>query len=232
MVQARIKLVNRMERSLVIIKPDGAVRRTVGARVIEALHGLGLRVRAFREMRVSQELAEKHYAVHKGKPFFPWLVQFITSGRVLVLVFEGENAIQRIRDALGPTFVQKAPPDTLRGRYGIWGGINIAHASDSPETAATEIDLWSREGNVRESDGAEKEMLTYIERYTAEASDHTSEIREVVVHAIDSDDVSSSVLESLEVLIAKDARDVEDDEVEKLAEAIFALVKEEVSKSG
>ncbi|MHA1771461.1 MAG: nucleoside-diphosphate kinase [Candidatus Thorarchaeota archaeon] len=219
-----------MERSLVIIKPDGTVRRKIGALVIKALRDRGFTIRAFKEMRVPQTLAEQHYAVHKDKPFFPWLVQFITSARVLVLIFEADNVIQGIRDALGATFVQKAAPDSLRGKYGIWGGINIAHASDAPETASNEISLWTKEGGVLESDTADAEVMAYIEKYASDGVDHTLEIRDAIVKAIESKSTSEDVLHTLETLLGLDARNIDDDEVKSLAEAIFALVKEEVEK--
>ena len=139
-----------MEHSLVIIKPDGASRRRVGALVLKALLARGYDIRAFKEMKVSRSLAEMHYTIHKEKPFFSWLVDFISSAPVLVMIFEAENVIEDIRTALGATFVQKANPDSLRGKYGIWAGVNIAHASDSPETAANEITLWAKEGDVVE----------------------------------------------------------------------------------
>ncbi len=220
-----------MEQSLVIIKPDGVVRRKIGALVLKDLRDRGFKIRGFKEMKVPTELAEMHYAVHKGKPFFPWLVQFITSARVLVVIFEGENVIQGIRDALGATFVQKASPDSLRGKYGIWGGINIAHASDAPETAHNEIALWTKEGGVAESDDADAALAAYIEKYASDGIDHTLEIRAVITKAIDARDTSDAVLQSLENLLSLDARNIDDDEVKSLAKAIFALVKEEVEKN-
>jgi nucleoside-diphosphate kinase len=135
----------------VIIKPDGTARRRVSALVIKALLDRGYNVRAFKEMKVSTSLAEMHYAIHKEKPFFPWLVDFITSANVLTtMILEADNVIEGVREALGATFVQKASSDSLRGRYGIWAGINIAHASDGPDTARTEISLWKSEGGVED----------------------------------------------------------------------------------
>ncbi|MGY5854056.1 MAG: nucleoside-diphosphate kinase [Candidatus Thorarchaeota archaeon] len=219
-----------MERSLVIIKPDGAVRRRVGALVVEALLNRGYDIKAFKEMKVSESLAKMHYDVHKEKPFFPWLVDFISSGRVLVMIFESEGVIQGVRDALGATFVQKAEPDTLRGRYGIWAGVNIAHASDAPETATKEIALWTGEGGVAESDDATASAQAYIQKYTAGDADYTMKIREVVKTSIESKDTSPKVLESLETLLSKDAEGVGADEIKALAKAIFDFIIEEVEK--
>jgi len=214
----------------VIIKPDGTVRRRIGALVIEALLDRGYKVRAFKEMKVPREVAKLHYAVHKEKPFFPWLVDFISSGRVLVLILEGDNVIQGVRDALGATFVQKADSTSLRGKFGIWAGINIAHASDAPETAAIEITLWTNEGGVSESESADAKAHEYIKKYKIGDADYTMQIREVVKSAIDSKDTSPEVLISLEELFGKDADGIEKDGIKALAVAIFDFIKEEVEK--
>lgn len=220
-----------MERSLVVIKPDGAIRRRVGALVVDALLAKGYRIRAFKEMKVNKSLARKHYAVHEGKPFFPWLVDFISSARVLAMVFEGETTIQGIRDALGATFVQKAAPDSLRGRYGIWAGINIAHASDAPETAATEIALWTKDGGLRESDTAEKEARAYIVKYRSGDSDYTVQIRNLVRTSIEQKHLAPDVLVSLEQLLAKDSAGVSRGEIRALARTIGDFIEEEIAKA-
>ncbi|MFX0044425.1 MAG: nucleoside-diphosphate kinase [Candidatus Hermodarchaeota archaeon] len=219
-----------MERSLVIIKPDGTVRRNVGARVLKALMDRGYQVKAFKEMKVSESLAKLHYAVHKEKPFFPWLVQFISSAPVLAMILEADGVIQGVRDALGATFVQKAAPESLRGKYGIWAGVNIAHASDAPETAATEIALWTQEGGLTESENAENVARTYIEKYAKTDVDYTAEIRSQVRVSIEKGDVSDRVLGSLEALFGKDSEGVPEREVKALAQAVFDFVKEEVEK--
>jgi nucleoside-diphosphate kinase len=224
-------MVKNVERSLVIIKPDGTVRRRVGALVVKALLDRGYNILAFKEMKVPRFLAEMHYAVHKEKPFFPWLVDFITSGRVLVMVFEAVGVIQGVRDALGATFVQKASPDSLRGKYGIWAGVNIAHASDAPETAVQEIALWTEKGGVRESPDARNQAMAYISRYSAGTADYTMQIRAVVSSAIEGKDTSTKVLTSLESYLSKDSEDVGQDEIRNLAKAIFDFIKEEVAKT-
>ncbi|MHA2378624.1 MAG: nucleoside-diphosphate kinase [Candidatus Thorarchaeota archaeon] len=219
-----------MERSLVIIKPDGTVRRNVGARVLEALMDRGYRVKAFKEMRVSESLARLHYEVHKEKPFFPWLVQFISSAPVLAMILEADGVIQGVRDALGATFVQKAAPESLRGKYGIWAGVNIAHASDAPETAATEIALWTQEGGLTESENADKIARAYVDKYAKTDVDYTAEIRNQVRVSIEKGDVSDQVLKSLETLFGKDSEGVPESGVKALAMAVFDFVKEEVEK--
>jgi nucleoside-diphosphate kinase len=220
-----------LERSFVIIKPDGTARRRVSALVLKALMDRDYKIRAFREMKVSESLAKLHYAVHKEKPFFPWLVDFISSAPVLVIIFEADDVIQGVRDALGATFVQKADPLSLRGKYGIWAGINIAHASDAPGTATKEIELWTGEGGLEESSDAEEQAKAYIEQHDSGDVDYTMEIRDVVKNAIENHDISDDVFESLVRLLGKDSKDITHEEITALASVIFDFVKEEVEKA-
>ena len=220
-----------MERSFVIIKPDGTARRRVSALVLKTLIDRGYKVLAFREMKVPESLAKLHYAVHKEKPFFPWLVDFISSAPVLTMIFEADDVIQGVRDALGATFVQKADPASLRGKYGIWAGVNIAHASDAPETATKEIELWTAEGGLKESSDAEEQAKAYIEQYSSGDADYTMGIRDVVKNAIENRDTSDNVLQSLVQLLGKDSKGITPEEISALASVIFDFVKEEVEKT-
>ncbi len=219
-----------MERSFVIIKPDGTARRRVSALVLKALMDRGYKIRAFREMKVPESLAKLHYAVHEEKPFFSWLVDFISSAPVLALIFEADDVIQGVRDTLGATFVQKADPLSLRGKYGIWAGVNIAHASDAPETAIKEIELWSNKGGLEESPDAEELAIAYIERYRSGDADYTMKIRDIVKDAIENRDISDKVLDSLSELLGMDAKGISPEEISALASVIFEFVKEEVEK--
>lgn len=221
----------QLEQSLIIIKPDSAIRRRVGALVVDALLAKGYKIEAFREMKVPVPLAKKHYAIHKDKPFFGWLVDFMTSARVLAMVFEGDNVIQGIRDALGATFVQKATPDSLRGRYGIWAGINVAHASDAPETAAAEIALWTKEGGLVRSTDAEAKARAYIAKYTPGSADYTAEIRKIVRNAIEQKRSSQNIVSSLEKLLSKDAEGVHQSEISALARSIHSFIEDEIGKA-
>jgi nucleoside-diphosphate kinase len=220
-----------LERSLVIIKPDGTVRRRISALILEKLMDCGYNVVAFREMKVSEALAKLHYDVHKEKSFFPWLVDFISSAPVLAMIFEGNDVIQGVRDALGATFVQKADPTSLRGKYGIWAGINIAHASDASETADNEIKLWTTEGGLSETPDAQEEAEAYIKKYEVGDADYTMELRNVVKSAIENRDLSDDVLKSLIQFLEKDSKGIASDDIRALASAIFDFVREEVEKT-
>jgi nucleoside-diphosphate kinase len=130
-----------MERTLILIKPDGVHRRLVGA-VLGRFEQKGLRLAALKLVRAGRPLAEKHYAVHRGKPFYESLLAFLTSGPTVALVLEGREAVAVARGLIGPTDGAKAPPGTIRGDYGISVQNNLIHGSDSPENAKAEIALW------------------------------------------------------------------------------------------
>ncbi|MCS6909469.1 MAG: nucleoside-diphosphate kinase [Anaerolineales bacterium] len=130
-----------MERTLVIIKPDG-VQRGLTGEIIARLERRGLRLVALKMMRVSRELAEQHYAVHRGKSFYEPLVNYITSDPVIVLAVEGNKAIEAVRQTVGATNPTAAAPGTIRADFALEIGRNLIHASDGPETAAFELGLW------------------------------------------------------------------------------------------
>lgn len=220
-----------MEESLVIVKPDGTLRRSVGALVVKTLLEKGYNIQAFKEMTVSENLAKKHYDVHKERSFFPWLVQFITSGPVLVMILEGKDVIQGVRDALGATFVEKASPDSLRGKYGLIAGINIAHASDAPKTAEKEIQLWTEYGGLERSEKAEQQAREYVQKHLDLDADYTEEIRGVINEAIERQEAGPEVVESLETLLSKDAEGIKEREIKALASAIHATIEEQIEKS-
>ena len=130
-----------MERTLVIIKPDGVQRQLIGP-IITRLEQRGLKIVAMKLIQVSDDLAQEHYAVHQGKPFYEPLIQYITSAPVVVLIIEGPNAIQVTRNTMGATNPVDATPGTIRADFGLEIGRNLVHGSDGPETAAAEIALW------------------------------------------------------------------------------------------
>lgn len=130
-----------MERSFVMVKPDGVQRGLVGE-VISRFERRGLKLVAAKFMVVSKELAEQHYAELKERPFFPGLIQFITSGPVMAMVWEGPNAIATIRKTMGATNPANAEPGTIRADFACEVSNNIVHGSDGPETAVREISLW------------------------------------------------------------------------------------------
>ncbi len=124
-----------------LVKPDGVQRGLVGE-IIRRLERRGLRLTAARFMMVSRELAERHYAVHKGKPFYNGLIAYITSAPVMAMVWEGPNAIGAVRQTMGATRPTEAAPGSVRHDFGLEVGRNLTHASDSAQTAEEEVALW------------------------------------------------------------------------------------------
>jgi nucleoside-diphosphate kinase len=129
------------QRTLIIVKPDGVQRGLVGA-ILERFERRGLQLVALRLMEIDQTLAERHYGVHRGKPFFEGLVSYITSSPVVVAVLEGPRAIAVVRNTMGATNAAEAAPGTIRGDYAIEIGRNLVHGSDGEESASFEIGLY------------------------------------------------------------------------------------------
>ena len=134
-----------MQQTLVIVKPDGVQRGLVG-KILARFEERGMKLVAMKMVQVSRDLAEKHYAVHEGKFFYDGLVSYITSSPVVALVLEGHEAIGVVRAMVGATRPWEAAAGTIRGDYAMMGLRNLIHASDAPETAASEIALWFPEG--------------------------------------------------------------------------------------
>jgi nucleoside-diphosphate kinase len=130
-----------METTLVLLKPDCVQRRLVGA-ILQRFEQKGLRLAAMKLVQPSRQLAERHYAVHKGKPFYDSLLTFLTSGPTIAVVLEGREAVQVVRDMMGKTDGAKSPPGTIRGDFGISVQNNLIHGSDSLDNAKLEIALW------------------------------------------------------------------------------------------
>ncbi|WP_448602680.1 nucleoside-diphosphate kinase [Thermoleptolyngbya sp.] len=130
-----------MERTFIAIKPDG-VQRGLTGEIIRRFETKGFTLVGLKFLQPSRELAEQHYAVHKERPFFPGLVDFITSGPVVAMVWEGDGVIAAARKLIGATNPLNAEPGTIRGDLGANIGRNIIHGSDAPETAEYEIGLW------------------------------------------------------------------------------------------
>src|SRR5712692_1592340 len=132
-----------MQQTLILLKPDCVHRRLVGS-IIRRFEQKGLRLAGLKLVQAGRQLAKQHYAVHKGKPFYESLLQFLASGPTVAMVWEGREAVQVARTLMGPTDGTKAPPATIRGDFALSVQNNIIHGSDSPENAKAEIALWFR----------------------------------------------------------------------------------------
>ena len=136
-----------MERSLVLIKPDAMQRRLAGAIIIR-LEQRGLKLVAIKVLHLDKALARRHYAVHAGKPFFDGLVDYVSSAPIIAIIFEGESAIEVVRETMGATDPAKAEPGTIRGDFGLDIERNAVHGSDSVETAEEEIKLFFSQDEI------------------------------------------------------------------------------------
>ncbi len=135
------------ERTLVLIKPDGVQRALVG-RIIDRYEQRGLRIVGLKLMHAGRELAEQHYDVHRERPFFAGLIEFITSGPLVAMAVEGPNAIAVVREVNGATRPSEAKPGSIRGDLALDTGHNLVHGSDAPESAAHELGLWFGTGEL------------------------------------------------------------------------------------
>jgi nucleoside-diphosphate kinase len=130
-----------MERTLILVKPD-AFARNLSGEIIARFERKGLRLAALKQMTMTTELAERHYAEHAEKPFFGELVSFITSGPLVAMVLEGDRAVEAARQVIGATDPLKASPGSIRGDFAVEVGQNMVHGSDAPESAAREVGLF------------------------------------------------------------------------------------------
>jgi nucleoside-diphosphate kinase len=136
-----------MEKTLILVKPDG-VQRCLAGEILARLEKRGLKIVALKMLRMDRALAERHYAIHREKPFFNDLVSFITSGPIIAAVLEGEKAVESARQSMGATDPKKAAPGTIRADLGINMEHNLIHGSDSPENAATEISTFFKPDEI------------------------------------------------------------------------------------
>ena len=136
-----------MERTLVLVKPDGVQRGLIGE-VIIRLERRGLRLIAAKFLQVNQELAETHYAIHRGKPFYDSLIKYITSAPVMAMAWEGPNAVAAIRQTMGATRPTDAATGSLRHDFALEIGRNLTHASDTIENSEKEVALWFKPGDL------------------------------------------------------------------------------------
>ena len=147
-----------MQQTLVLLKPDCVQRRLVGT-IIKRIERKGLRLAAMKLVRADRALAEKHYAVHKGKSFYNSLVDFITAGPTIAMVWEGREAVAVARNLMGTTDPTKASPGTIRGDFALSIQNNLVHGSDSPESAAAEIKIWFQAGELVEYPSVDKTWI-------------------------------------------------------------------------
>lgn len=156
-----------MERTLIIFKPD-AVQRGLCGEILTRFERKGLQVVGMKFMKLPQQLVEKHYEPHQGKPFYPGLIKFMTSSPVVVLALEGKDVIAVARKMMGATFGSKAEPGTIRGDFGVSNSFNLIHGSDSPESAQRELGLFFKPEELFDWQPASRGWIYDLSKGTAE----------------------------------------------------------------
>jgi nucleoside-diphosphate kinase len=215
-----------MEQSLVILKPDAVLRRVVGVRVLEIFLEKGFGIENFLELQVSEDLAEKHYAEHKGKPFFPSLKAYIMLCPVVAMVVTGNGIIKTIREMAGATMANKADAGTIRGKYGIWGGINVIHASDSSESAKREIKLWRSETPLGESEGYQNTEKYISEWMPKIDNDVTPKLREACKKLSENHSLVETIRQQIRDYLLAENPHSNKKQLNNLGEAIIQAVLE------
>lgn len=167
---------SNQEQFLVFLKADSYLRKYVGAMVLKKIfENKDFKILAFKEAVLSEEHAKKHYQEHEGKSFFPWLLRFVAIGPVLAMIVKGN--IQKFRDMVGSTRCQEADPKSIRGEFGIWGGVNLIHASDGTETAKSELEIWEEEIGLTQEENVNEKIGAYISTWSVKKKNFTKEIR-------------------------------------------------------
>jgi nucleoside-diphosphate kinase len=156
-----------MERTLIIFKPD-AVQRGLCGQILSRFEQKGLQLIGMKLMKIPAQLAETHYEPHKGKPFYPGLVKFMTSSPVIVLALAGKDAINIARKMMGKTFGSQAEPGTIRGDFGVSNSFNLIHGSDSPESATRELGLFFKSDELIDWTPASQGWVYDMSKGTAE----------------------------------------------------------------
>jgi nucleoside-diphosphate kinase len=192
------------ESVLFFLKPDASVRRYVGARTLRRLLDTGLTVTRFAQLTAPHEfLAESHYAIHKGRFFYEWLVDYVSSAPIVVVQLEGDDAVKTVRTLLGATIPAEADPSSIRGRFGIDGGLNVAHASDSAENGALEIGFWTplldnaEEPSSDPSDRVEAYIARYIDGAMVDPDRHREVFHALAAGALTPEGAAAEFLKLL-----------------------------------
>lgn len=166
-------------RTMLFLKPDSVVRRYLGARTIKEILESDFEIEYFGKASPSREFfADEHYGEHKGKFFHEWLVDYAASSYVLVFILSGDNVVDEVRDMLGETKPEEADGETIRGKYGVLGGINVAHASDSKENAEREISIWKDLMEIEDVD-YKKTAKDYMNKYIDQTMVDSLRYREI-----------------------------------------------------
>ncbi|BCU67242.1 hypothetical protein HS7_06790 [Sulfolobales archaeon HS-7] len=211
------------EEALFFLKPDSVIRRGVGANVLKEILSDNYELLHPHILNVPREFyIEYHYSMHKGKFFFNWLINYVTASPVLVAVIKGDDVVAKLRDKLGNTMCERASPTSIRGKFGIFGGINVAHLSDSREAAEREVRTWTKhflskeEGKINVDD--------YINKYINFPHLDTKKYRELSVRLVKNEIEIKDAENSFKTMLMQET-DLPESYVTNLVEVILENAK-------
>lgn len=211
-----------------ILKPDAVVRQHVGARVLSEILGPGCEAKRFEAVRPPRAfLADSHYYMHRGKPFFNWLLDFMTCEQLIVVVLQGENTIRKVRDAIGPTNVEDAVvknPNSLRARYGMFRGVNLAHASDSASSASHELRSWSVLFGANDDMSASEKLEDYISSNASQRYIETVQYRELAQEIKKNPEKSDQTRMKFVQLLREENQNLEMNRLEYFAKVVLSAI--------
>ena len=211
-----------IEQTLAFLKPDAFSRKYIGAKILqEFLEHLDFKIIGFKNVQITKKHAEKHYNELKKRSFYPGLLKFITLSNVIALILEGEDVIQNFRTYLGATLVEKAEKNTIRGKYGIYAGINLVHASDSLKTAKRELKLWKNKIDLKPSDDAISNVNEYINKWIKNEVNETENLRKSCLELAANQNKKDEIEEKILNYLKKECVELK---IDKIKEMVLIII--------
>lgn len=217
-----------LERTFAFLKPDATSRKFIGAKILQDfVKHPEFKIIGFKNVQITKDHAEDHYDHLKKKPYYPGLLRFITLSDVIALILEGEGIIQKFRDYLGATLVENAEKDTIRGKYGIYAGINLVHASDGKDTAEREMKLWKNKINLQPSDDAVDIANEYITKWVKNEVNETNNLRKLCLELAANQNKKDEIEAKLLDLLKNECVDLE---INKIKEFVSIIIENILSQ--
>lgn len=212
------------ERFLVFLKPDAYLRKYVGAKILDIIHrNKDYKILAFKEVTMTDKHAKKHYQEHEGKDFFPWLLKFIKLGPVLAMIVEGN--IQKFRDWIGATKCQEADSRSIRGNLGIYGGVNLVHASDSVKTAKKELKIWNEEIGLTIDKNVESAIKDYVSKWTLNNNNYSKKLQKWCSELVNSKKTEDVIRKKIIELLKEECYTSDEEKVKIFTDVIIDACK-------
>ncbi|NVM02425.1 MAG: hypothetical protein HWN67_08815 [Candidatus Helarchaeota archaeon] len=217
-------MTSKKDQFLVFLKPDAYLRKYVGAKILDNIHrNKDYRILAFKEVTMSDKHAKRHYQEHEGKDFFPWLLKFIKLGPVLAMIVEGD--IQKFRDWTGSTKCQEADSQSIRGDLGIYGGVNLVHASDSSETAKKELKIWNEEIGLTIDENVEKKIEDYVSKWSVNDNNYSKKLQKRCSELVNSKNTEDEIRKKLIELLKEECYTSDKEKVKIFTDVIIEACK-------